>query len=113
MNERRVVKEAISSYLELEGSIDGVIEYLLELKKTNEDKGFFDIEIDMEYGHYDGDSDRFYLKGSRFETDEEFEKRLQKEEKEKEKKRIRKEKTKELEIKKLKSLLKKYGKDIE
>lgn len=66
---------------ELCGTIDEVIERLVQLKATQKEGETLVLEYETEYGSY-GDSDRqvVSLYDHRLETDEEYQVRLQKEE---------------------------------
>lgn len=66
---------------ELSGTVDKVIERLIQLKSTQKADEVLILEYETEYGCY-GDSDRqvVNLYDRRVETDEEYEARLQKEE---------------------------------
>lgn len=72
----------------LEGSIDGAIDWLEHVKEECEKAGYLKIwlEIDYDYGNNDKS---LVVKGERWETDKEFEKRLKNKRKRKKNKRKR------------------------
>lgn len=67
---------------DLEGNLENVILLLSNWKKQFEEKGYFNLIIDIDY--YYEDDIKIFIKGDRFETDEEFDKRKLKIQKDKE-----------------------------
>lgn len=59
-----------------EGTVDGVIDRLNELKEKHSDYSILDISFDIEYGYYDSASIVVSLSGIRMETDDEWQKRI-------------------------------------
>tara|TARA_Y100000310_G_scaffold308553_1_gene351766 strand:+ start:2552 stop:2914 length:363 start_codon:yes stop_codon:yes gene_type:complete len=92
----------------LEGTIDGVINYLVGIKNDAIAKGFSPESIRMEHG-FDEGVDYISVSGCRFETDAEFKKRMKQLEKGEERETKRKAIKKEQEVKTLTRLAKKYG----
>ena len=84
----------------LGGSIDGAIDWLEHIKEECEKAGYIGIWLENEYDF--SDDENLIVRGERWETDKEFEKRIKKE-----KKKKQKEKEKEQEIKLLKKLQRK------
>jgi len=109
MAERKKIikKEKIGAWdcWSFDGSIDGLISKLQELKKEN--SGYDEISIDVDDNVYEGYIE-FVLYGYRPENDEEKKKRLEEVKKRKEAKKKEKEKLEAEEIKKLKELIEKY-----
>lgn len=64
-------------YFDIDGSIDAVVERLLEEKLTHLDKGYSDISLSLDYGDDVGEESKsVHIYGLRHETDEEFAQRI-------------------------------------
>lgn len=75
---KAIRKEFLEEWGIGEQTIDEVIDDLKKLRKQYQEKGFFDLHF-VEGSSYDYSS--FYLHGSRIETDEEYDKRVEAERK--------------------------------
>lgn len=81
--ERLKIREELESYIDFEGSVDSLREQVAYWEEHYAGK-YFDLGIDKDYGchsYYDDTSDSFKLIGYRFENDEEYNKRIAKNEK--------------------------------
>ena len=110
--EKKEIKDTLTE-IDPERSLDGLITDLENYKKDYSKQGYYNFHIEKEYDYdYDGDHTYYELKGTRLETDEEFEKRTNKnkveaaKKREQIKKRKKREEKKELEI--YRKLYKKY-----
>lgn len=104
------------SYLisSLEGSIDGAISWLEHIKEECEKVGYIKVWIEVDYfstgfPSFHDDDRELVVKGERWETDKEFEKRKKRVERDKKKRVKEKEKKEEQERKLYKKLQKIYG----
>jgi hypothetical protein len=76
-NEKREIREILNYDTNLELDVDGIISKLKSFKKEYTKKGYFNLFLDKEYDRYD-DYMVHNLTGYRLETDEEFNKRIEK-----------------------------------
>lgn len=102
------IKAEIEDNLNLEGSIDEVIQRLQDLKQRYEERDWTELEIEYDYYGYDGGMD-IVLKGMREETRKEEKERLEKERRQKEREQTIKAKKLEDERKEYERLKKKFG----
>jgi hypothetical protein len=114
MSRKKKLIEHLStlSPYDLSGEIHTIIDSLQNLAEIYEKKGYSNLKLDYEYG-YEGHESEFGLVGERFETDDEYARRLKRLEKAKASAKVRakkaKEKKKQKEIKLYEKLRRKYG----
>ena len=100
---KKMTKEIINEFIDLEGSINDVIKRLKEEEEYYIQKGYEDIQLEKEYLAYE-DGSQLVLTGEREETDIEYERRLQAE-------KIKKERIEKREKEEFERLKKKFEKD--
>lgn len=93
----------------LSGKIDDIISKLQSIKKDLAAKGYRNLEITLHTGHENVD---YSITGKRIETDEEFKRRLKRQEAQKKARKVAREKKKERELAELARLKKKYEKKL-
>jgi len=79
MKKKKIKKQFYGIELDFEGSLKRIIKMLKDYEKKYAKEGFFDFEVDEDREYdYDGSiSIIFRLIGYRWETDEEFNKRIE------------------------------------
>jgi hypothetical protein len=99
---KKMIKEIVNEFIELEGSIEDVIKRLKEEEEYYLQRGYRNIQLEKEYLAYEEGS-QLVLMGKREETDQEYKRRLQAE-------KIKKEKIEKREKEEFERLKKKFEK---
>jgi hypothetical protein len=76
-HKKKWIKDTLKTSIEMEGSVDGIILSLQELKQEFTEKGYSKFEIE-EYTDYDDDYTSYGFVGQRLENDIEFKARVDK-----------------------------------
>jgi hypothetical protein len=109
---KQIVTESITTVdrYDFDDTLDRVVNFLLQLKKHGEAKGYTNVSIRLGVGLGSAGDDVFILTGERLETDEEFESRKKYEEKRRENEKDKLEHKKEEEYKLFLKLKQKFEK---